>query len=166
MPLKSVAVEKNSGLYISEYPGSFSVSLPIYLLDYLSAKLTDEFGKGFDKSNLRKMRQFYCTFPIRDTLCLELGWSHYRLLMRIPDEQARTFYMEECVKSAWSVRQLEWQINTMYYQRMNKSNRVSEFSRHPVTLSHNRRCHSLHLLFNQSQRFKPVFNLRQITAFR
>lgn len=147
MPLKSVAVEKNSGLYISEYPGSFSVSLPIYLLDYLSAKLTDEFGKGFDKSNIRKMRQFYCTFPIRDTLCLELGWSHYRLLMRIPDEQARTFYMEECVKSAWSVRQLEWQINTMYYQRMNKSNRVSEFSRHPVTLSHNRRCHSLHLLY-------------------
>lgn len=147
MPLKSVAVEKNSSLYISEYPGSFSVSLPIYLLDYLSAKLTDEFGKGFDKSNLRKMRQFYCTFPIRDTLCLELGWSHYRLLMRIPDEQARTFYMEECVKSAWSVRQLEWQINTMYYQRMNKSNRVSEFSRHPVTLSHNRRCHSLHLLY-------------------
>lgn len=146
MPLKSVAVEKNSGLYISEYPGSFSVSLPIYLLDYLSAKLTDEFGKGFDKSNIRKMRQFYCTFPIRDTLCLELGWSHYRLLMRIPDEQARTFYMEECVKSAWSVRQLEWQINTMYYQRMNKSNRVSEFSRHPVTLSHNRRCHLLHLL--------------------
>ena len=147
MPLKSVAVEKNSGLYISEYPGSFSVSLPIYLLDYLSAKLTDEFGKGFDKSNILKMRQFYCTFPIRDTLCLELGWSHYRLLMRIPDEQARTFYMEECVKSAWSVRQLEWQINTMYYQRMNKSNRVSEFSRHPVTLSHNRRCHSLHLLY-------------------
>ena len=145
--LQSVAGEKNLGLYVSEYPGSFSVSLPIYLLDYLSAKLTDEFGKGFDKSNIRKMRQFYCTFPIRDTLCLELGWSHYRLLMRIPDEQARTFYMEECVKSAWSVRQLEWQINTMYYQRMNKSNRVSEFSRHPVTLSHNRRCHSLHLLY-------------------
>ena len=118
MTLKSVAVEKNSGLYISEYPGSFSVSLPIYLLDYLSAKLTDEFGKGFDKSNIRKMRQFYCTFPIRDTLCLELSWSHYRLLMRVSDEQARTFYMEECVKSAWSVRQLERQINTMYYQRI------------------------------------------------
>lgn len=50
------------------------------LLDYLSAQLTAEFGKGFDKSNLRKMRQFYCTFPIRDTLCLELSWSHYRLL--------------------------------------------------------------------------------------
>ena len=38
--------------------------------------------------------------------------------MRINDEQARTFYMEECAKAAWSVRQLERQINTMYYQRI------------------------------------------------
>ena len=51
------------------------------LLEYLSEQLTAEFGKGFDKSNLRKMRQFYCTFPIRDTLCPELSWSHYRVLM-------------------------------------------------------------------------------------
>lgn len=116
--LQSVAGEKNLGLYVSEYPGSFSVSLPIYLLDYLSAKLTDEFGKGFDKSNIRKMRQFYCTFPIRDTLCLELSWSHYHLLIRVADEQTRTFYVEECLRSVWSVRQLERQINTMYYQRI------------------------------------------------
>lgn len=126
--LQSVAGEKNLGLYVSEYPGSFSVSLPIYLLDYLSAKLTDEFGKGFDKSNIRKMRQFYCTFPIRDTLCLELSWSHYHLLIRVADEQTRTFYVEECLRSVWSVRQLERQIGTMYYQRINKSNRVSGFS--------------------------------------
>ena len=38
--------------------------------------------------------------------------------MRINDEQARRFYMEECAKAAWSVRQLERQINTMYYQRI------------------------------------------------
>ena len=38
--------------------------------------------------------------------------------MRIPDEKIRAFYLEECVKSAWSVRQLERQINTMYYQRI------------------------------------------------
>ena len=69
------------------------------LLEYLSEQLTAEFGKGFDKSNLRKMRQFYCTFPIRDTLCPELSWSHYRVLMRINDEQARRFYMEECAKA-------------------------------------------------------------------
>lgn len=88
------------------------------LLQYLSEQLTAEFGKGFDESNLRKMRQFYCVYPIRDTLCPELSWSHYRLLMRISDEQARAFYTEECVKSAWSVRQLERQIHTMYYQRI------------------------------------------------
>ena len=64
------------------------------------------------------IRDSYCTFPIRDTLCPELSWSHYRVLMRINDEQARRFYMEECAKAAWSVRQLERQINTMYYQRI------------------------------------------------
>lgn len=58
------------------------------LLESLSEQMTAEFGKGFDKSNLRKMRQFYCTFPIRDTLCSELSWSHYRVLMRINNEQA------------------------------------------------------------------------------
>ena len=88
------------------------------LLRFLAENLTAEFGKGFDESNLRKMRQFYCVFPIRDTLCPELSWSHYRLLMRVPDEKARAFYAEECAKSAWSVRQLERQIHTMYYQRL------------------------------------------------
>ena len=44
-----------------------------HVLKRISEKLTAEFGKGFDVTNLRKMRQFYCTFPIRDTLCLELS---------------------------------------------------------------------------------------------
>ena len=88
------------------------------VLKYLSERLTAEFGKGFDESNLRKMRQFYSTFSIRDTLCPELSWSHYRLLMRVQDEDARNFYAEEAAKSGWSVRQLQRQINTMYYQRM------------------------------------------------
>ena len=48
--------------------------------------MTTEFGKGFDESNLRNMRQFYLTFPKRDTLCSELSWSHYRLLMRVEDK--------------------------------------------------------------------------------
>ena len=88
------------------------------LLRYLSDKLTAEFGKGFDESNLRKMRQFYCVFPIRDALRPELSWTHYRKLMRIADEKERDFYTEESVKSAWSSRQLERQIHTMYYQRL------------------------------------------------
>jgi len=88
------------------------------LMKYLSERLTSEFGKGFDESSLRKMRKFYLTYPIRDTLCPELSWSHYRLLIRITDKTARDFYTSECAKSAWSVRQLERQINTMYYQRL------------------------------------------------
>ena len=88
------------------------------LLQFLSEQLTAEFGQGYTVRNLRAMRQFYCCFPIRHTLCAELGWSHYRLLMRIADEKERTFYTEECAKSAWSVRQLERQIHTMYYQRL------------------------------------------------
>ncbi len=88
------------------------------LLQFLSKQLTSEFGKGFSVANLRNMRQFYYMFPIRYTLCSELSWSHYRLLMRIADEKERAFYTEECAKSAWSVRQLERQIHTMYYQRL------------------------------------------------
>lgn len=88
------------------------------LLEYLSEKLTQEFGEGYNVRNLRAMRQFYQAFPIRHTLCAELSWSHYRLLMRIDDEVRRNFYMSECVDSAWSVRQLERQINSFYYERL------------------------------------------------
>ena len=88
------------------------------LLQYLSEQLAAEFGKGFSVQGLRNMRQFYCTFPIRSTLWSELSWSHYKVLMRIADETERAFYTEECAKSAWSVRQLERQIHTMYYQRL------------------------------------------------
>lgn len=88
------------------------------LLEYLSAQLTAEFGQGYTVRNLRAMRQFYNCYPIRHTLCAELSWSHYRLLMRITDDTERVFYTDECAKSAWSVRQLERQIHTMYYQRI------------------------------------------------
>ena len=88
------------------------------LLQFLSDKLTEEFGKGFTVANLRNMRQFYIAYPKRYTLCSELSWSHYRTLMRIKDERRRSWYTEECAKSGWSVRQLERQINTMFYDRL------------------------------------------------
>lgn len=88
------------------------------LLQFLSYKLTAEFGKGFTVANLRNMRQFYLAYPKRYTLCSELSWSHYRILMRISDEERRSWYTEECAKAGWSVRQLERQINTMFYDRL------------------------------------------------
>lgn len=64
------------------------------------------------------MRQFYMMYQKRYTLCSELSWSHYRILMRISDEKRREWYTEECAKSGWSVRQLERQISTMFYERL------------------------------------------------
>lgn len=89
-----------------------------YIILNLAEALTTEFGNGFNERNLRLMRQFYHSFPIRNTLCTELSWSHYRLLMRVENEEARAFYLKESIESAWSVRQLERQINSFYYQRL------------------------------------------------
>jgi len=59
--------------------------------------LTDELGKGFDERELRRIRQFYSTYPIRGALRPELRWSHYRLLLRIENEKARAWYLAEAV---------------------------------------------------------------------
>ena len=87
-------------------------------LQYLSQQLTATFGKGFDASNLRNMRQFFLAFPICDTVCRELSWSHYRLLMRIEDSKARAWYMQQTLEQHWSVRALERQISKLYYERL------------------------------------------------
>ena len=63
------------------------------LLKELAARLTIDFGKGFDESNLRYMRLFYRCFPKRDTLRHELSWSHYRRLISVENEAARLWYM-------------------------------------------------------------------------
>lgn len=80
------------------------------VLKELSERLTKEFGKGFDESNLRYMRLFYRSFPIRDTLRHELTWSHYRRLISIEDENSRLWYMNEAADGVWSTRQLDRQI--------------------------------------------------------
>ncbi|MBC8997494.1 hypothetical protein IAI51_13240 [Pseudomonas sp. N40(2020)] len=66
------------------------------LLPTLAKELTAHFGKGFDASNLRYMRLFYQAFPIRDALRLELSWTHYRRLLRVENDKARQWYMDEC----------------------------------------------------------------------
>lgn len=63
------------------------------------------YGTPFER-NLKYMRQFYLTFPIRHTLRSELSWTHYRLLMKVENDNAREFYMQEAIKSQWSTRQL------------------------------------------------------------
>lgn len=81
------------------------------LMNELSKKLTNDYGKGFDKSNLSRMRKFYSLFNNVDALRQELSWTHYRLIIKVDDERKRNFYIDECIKSNWSTRQLERQIN-------------------------------------------------------
>ncbi len=88
------------------------------ILKNLSEKLTADFGKGFDESNLRNIRQFYLTYPKCDTLCHELSWSHYRILMRVEKEHARSFYEVECINNNWSARELERQKGSLLFERL------------------------------------------------
>ena len=88
------------------------------VLRELAVRLTSDFGKGFEERELRKIRQFYLTFPIRDSLRPELTWTHYRRLISVDNEQARLWYMNEAANSMWSVRQMDRQISTLYYERL------------------------------------------------
>jgi predicted nuclease of restriction endonuclease-like (RecB) superfamily len=88
------------------------------LISQLSERLMQEFGRGFDASNLRYMRLFYQAFPNCDALRHELSWTHYRRLLRVENETARQWYMNESATQNWSSRALERQINTLYYERL------------------------------------------------
>ena len=115
------------------------------VLKTLSIALTAEFGKGFSYANLYNFRQFYLTYPVQEnyqavcsnsedsifytvcrefessigyTLCSKLTWSHNRLIMRVQDPEARLWYLKESSDQNWSVRTLERNINTFYYQRV------------------------------------------------
>jgi predicted nuclease of restriction endonuclease-like (RecB) superfamily len=108
-----IIVEKQGGQERAEYG--------VGLLENLAVRLTADYGKGFTVTNLKYMRQFYIQFPIRHAVRDELSWTHYRLIMRVEDEKARNFYLEECQKAHWSTRQLERQINSFFYERLLKS---------------------------------------------
>ena len=101
-----------------EQDGSDRAQYGKQLLPALAATLTEEFGKGFDVTNLRHMRGFYLAFPIRDALRRELSWTHYRTLLRADDAKARLWYMNESADQGWSTRALERQIGTLYYERL------------------------------------------------
>jgi len=93
------------------------------LLKRLSQDLTKRFGRGFNLTNLKYMRQFYLAYPKSHALRDELSWTHYRSLMRIEDETKRAFYEVQCIKGNWSTRELDRQINSLLYERVALSRR-------------------------------------------
>ena len=91
------------------------------IIKSLSVALTAEFGKGFSKRSLWEMRQFYILFSdyqkVR-TLFAQLSWSHFQRVIKVQDEKARTYYLTEAAQNMWSVRTLDRNISTLYYNRL------------------------------------------------
>lgn len=109
---KRIVIEEQKGADRAEYGEG--------LLKNLSKELTAEFGNGFSYANLYNMRLFYKTYDDSEkfyTLCIKLSWSHNRLIMRVADPRAREWYLREAASQQWSVRELERNINSFYYQR-------------------------------------------------
>ena len=83
--------------------------------------LSNELGSGFSTRNLRDFRKFYLTYSdwhIWHTVCAKLSWSHIRLIMRVADKNAQTYYLKEAAANNWAVRTLDLNISTLYYQRL------------------------------------------------
>ena len=119
----------------------------------LSKELTEEFGKGFGERNIRNIRQFYVLFSDYEkwkSLISKLTWTHIQKVLRVSDEKARIFYLTEAAENMWSVRALDRNISTLYYNRIVasidkktvedemkekiKSLQTEEFIKNPVVL--------------------------------
>ena len=91
------------------------------ILQNLSKELTEEFGKGYSYRTLREIRQFYLMFSDFEkwrTVSAKLTWSHFQKVLRVSNEKARIFYLTEAAENMWSVRTLDRNISTLYYNRI------------------------------------------------
>jgi predicted nuclease of restriction endonuclease-like (RecB) superfamily len=130
---KRIVEEEQNGKERAEY-GSF-------LIKNLSTELTLAFGKGFSEQSIKNFRQFYLVFndlPISSTpwsqlpsqksstLWSQLSWSHYKAIMRVTSTDARAYYIKETAENNWSVRTLDRNIATQYYERLFLSHAKNE----------------------------------------
>ena len=109
-------------IFEKEQQGKERADYGSFLLETLSKNLTPVYGSGFSVRQLEICRKFYRTYPIANTLCSQLNWSQYKLLIAIPDKDKREYYQLEAANEGWSKRQLERQINSMLYERLLMSN--------------------------------------------
>ena len=117
-----------------------------HIVELASEALTAEFGKGYSVVNIKSFRKFYLTFnnlligqtpsaqsgndltikgqsvsaelELTKMLPSNLSWSHYERLMRIKNEDERDWYMREAAEESWSVRTLNRNIGSQYYNRL------------------------------------------------
>lgn len=142
---RRIVEEEQSGRERAEYGKE--------ILQNLSKELTEEFGKGYSYRTLREIRQFYLMFSDFEkwrTVSAKLTWSHFQKVLRVSNEKARIFYLTEAAENMWSVRTLDRNISTLYYNRIiasidkknvenemkekTKKLQVEEFIKNPVVL--------------------------------
>jgi len=133
----------------AEQAGEHRAAYGKQLLQSLSARLSENYGRGFSVSSLQYMRSFFLAYPkllnldtgkppqaldsIQHALRVKsegdaigmlnvaLSWTHYRTLLKVERPQARNFYEIESVKNSWSARELERQISSLLFDRLAKS---------------------------------------------
>ena len=110
----------NTGRYIVEYEqnGLDRAKYGSRLLSTLARDLTLKHGSGFNRNNLQYMRKLYRAFPICTTLSCKLSWSHYLEILKCSDELEIGFYVAECVRSNWNVRELRRQMKSSLFERL------------------------------------------------
>lgn len=106
-----------------ELNGGSRAEYGLEIIKTLSKELTDEYGKGFAKTNLYSFYSFYKAFPdIFQTASGKslplLSWSHYQTLLRVKDDTARAWYAKEAAEQTWAVRTLQRNIDSQYYYRL------------------------------------------------
>ncbi|MGI6319748.1 MAG: PDDEXK nuclease domain-containing protein [Bacteroidales bacterium] len=118
---KRIVEEEQNGADRAEYGKQ--------IIQTISNELTKEFGKGFGERTIRNFRQFYLTFPkleIRKTPFSKLSWSHFQRVLKVSNENARMYYLKEAAENTWSVRTLDRNISTLYYDRLIASKNKEE----------------------------------------
>ena len=88
------------------------------LINKWAEKLKKEYGKGYNYTNLSRFRQFYLAFPIIAPLGQQLSWTIIRTILPIKDENKRNYYINLCLENNLSKRELEKEIKTNSYERL------------------------------------------------
>jgi len=107
---KEIVEEEQNGENRAEYGKE--------IIKELSKKLSKEYGNGYSITNLKYMKKFFVVFQKSHALSDQLTWTHYRLLLKVEKEEARNFYMIECVENNWSTRELDRQISSLLFERI------------------------------------------------
>lgn len=109
-------------IFEEEQQGKDRADYGNYLTKFVAEQLEPEYGSGFSKRQIELFRQFYRTFPIANAVRSQLGWTHYKMLIRLENQDQREFYIAEAIKNNWTTRQLEHQIHSSLWERLLMSN--------------------------------------------